>query len=233
MERKGTNTGKPGTLKKFPRYFESQSEEGENNPLDFKFSQSVKKPVQQVQPEENPLFWSENGVHTAGSSLQIRRYGSGSNDNIYIQRLNTNGPPSRFKFPSSMLHLLVTRMKMLMYHVVEDENRKPYMKNLPPYTGKLNFTDDFWNSEHAIKIMRFNLMPYNSKYGLTIRMWQKIPAEYYKTYECGDGTTIEWRGCCISISYSTFREMYRILEEINANLIEVHESAEDDCDDCA
>lgn len=77
----------------------------------FGFTPATHKKVEVVLPEENQLFWTNDPVFTIGNNLLVKRFGIGTQDFIYIKRLNGNSKPSKFKFPSSLILVLLIRMK--------------------------------------------------------------------------------------------------------------------------
>lgn len=164
-----------------------------------------------VFPENTDEFWTSGNVRAVGDTLLVKRHREGIFDYIHMAKITSFGR-STFKFPTSMIDMLISRMEYMLKLIEVDEDNNVYYPGITEPTPYDQLADErFWNDDTVIKLMKYRLRPFISQYGkLCFRMLMEVP-EQHKRYNMGK---LSWSGPSASISFDSFRELLSLLREI-------------------
>lgn len=192
----------------------TKSSASTSQPLSLDFTPSTAT-VQFTYPEDSLDFWTHSDVFACKNNLLVRRFGDENQDFIFLSRLNTRGPASKFKFPSSLLSIVEWRMKDLIRRVKPNEQGKPTLDSIMEISQKHHFCDEtWWKHPETIKACHFHLRPYKNEYNsLVIRFWQNIGTS--KTFQDSKGNPKSWLGPNNSISWESFLLLYDIFSKLD------------------
>lgn len=177
----------------------------------------VKSGYTMASPDQSPDFFTSPGTQIVMNNLLVKRYSNGSDDNIYIIRLNKGPNGSRFRFPALFISSFIKKMNDLLKKLEPGENNAwtlPGMETIS--TWKDMSSDPFWEHESSLRIMNFRVRPYFATFGtIMFRMWNEVEEAHQKTYESDRGQVM-WRGPATSITVEMMRRLVSAMEKLSS-----------------
>jgi hypothetical protein len=165
--------------------------------------------------EQGTAFWTTPGTQVIGSTILVKRFDDGNEDNIHIMRINKQNLSSKFRFPSVFIPTLVERTRALLEQLEFTDDKIWKLPGVDKVTSweELN-TDEFWAGDDYIKVSKLRIKPYVGNYKtIQFRLWNEI--DNYQTYENPDGSTRLWRGPAVSLSVTVMKKLVAVLEKLN------------------
>lgn len=177
---------------------------------------SVQQSAESVQTNTDygTAFWTTPGTQAIGTSVLVKRFDDGGEDNIHIMRINKDYLGSKFKFPSSFIPVLVERLKGYLEKLEYTDDKKWKIPGIEKITSWEELTsDEFWAGDDYIKIAQLRIKPFLAAYGsIQFRLWNEVAN--YQTFENPDGSTKLWRGSAASISVAVMKKLVAVLEKL-------------------
>lgn len=178
-------------------------------------------PQKKKNVEEEASFWATPRTQFVRGNVLVKRFTTGSDDNIIIMKLNKKANPSKFRFPALLLSSLTSQMKKLLSTLTSTDGQKWSCPGLTESTYDEFSSDEFWSGPEVIRVAQIRMKLYLSTYKtLMVRIWLEVDTENQKTYE-KNGEKVLWRGPSASISLDSFRELITALETLFLSAPEV------------